>query len=95
MSQVMLITVIANRAQIVVITLGTLPAYAEDRRLAAGVAHGALVLDTGRGTVQDSEIVCARASIVGGGAVVPDHDHLLLGLEIAHRPDVAFTAILQ
>lgn len=45
MPQLVLVSVVAHGAEVVVGTLGTLPADAEDGLLPAGVAHGALVLD--------------------------------------------------
>jgi len=77
MPQVMLISMVTDGAQIVVDALGALPTDAEDRLLAASVAHGALVFHASGSTVQDAEIVGSSAAIVGSGAIVPDDHHFL------------------
>lgn len=89
-----LVAMVADGAQVVVDALGALPANAEDRLLAAGVAHGALVFDASGSTVQNAQIVGSGAAVVGGSAVVPNYDNLLGGLEVPDSADVSFPAIL-
>lgn len=45
-SGVVLVTVVAHRAQVIVAALSTLPTDAKDGLLPAGVTHGALMLHT-------------------------------------------------
>lgn len=49
---------------------------------------------TGGRAVEDAEVVGPGAAVVGGGAVVPHHDHLLGALEAAHGAHMALAAIL-
>jgi hypothetical protein len=44
--------------------------------------------------VQHPEVVRTGASVVGGGAVVPDDDHLLGRLEVADGAHVALASVL-
>jgi len=44
--------------------------------------------------VQHPEVVGSRASVVGGGAVVPDDDHLLGRLEVADGAHVSLASVL-
>lgn len=46
MTKVMLVSMVTGGAQVIVGALCTLPADADDRLLAAGVTHGAIVLYT-------------------------------------------------
>lgn len=54
MSQVMLIRMIADRAEIVVAALGAFPSNAKDRLLTTCIAHCAIVLDSGWCAVENS-----------------------------------------
>lgn len=49
---------------------------------------------TGGRAVEDAEVVGPGAAVVGGGAVVPHHDHLLGALEAAYGAHMALAAIL-
>uniref|UniRef100_A0A6B0UQ71 Uncharacterized protein n=1 Tax=Ixodes ricinus TaxID=34613 RepID=A0A6B0UQ71_IXORI len=94
MPQLVLVSVVAHGAEVVVGTLGALPADAEDGLLPAGVAHGALVLDACRSAVDDTQVVGARTPIIGSSTVVPD-DHDFLGrFEVPYRAEVPVAAVL-
>lgn len=51
----MLIRVITDRTQIVIVALSALPPNAVDGLLPTSVAHGAVVFDSGRSAVENSE----------------------------------------
>lgn len=91
----MFVSMVTNRAQIVVNALGTLPAYAKDRLLATSVAHGALMLHSSRGAVQYTQIIGAGTAIIGGSSIVPDDNNLLSGFKVAHSAHVTFATILR
>lgn len=59
MTKLVLISVVADGAQVVVSAFGAFPADAEDGLLAAGVTHGSLVLDSRGGAVEYSQIELA------------------------------------
>lgn len=91
----MFVSMVTNRAQIVVNALGTLPAYAKDRLLATSVAHGALMLHSSRGAVQYTQIIGTGTAIIGGSSIVPDDNNLLSGFKVAHSAHVTFATILR
>lgn len=86
---------IAHWTQIIVAALGTFPSYAEYWWLLTKVAHCTFVLYAGRWAIHNTQIIGAHATIIGGGAVVPDDHHLFARFEIAHSPQVTFAAILE
>lgn len=90
----MLVAVIANRAQVIVRTLAALPSNTEDWLLATGITHCAFVLDAGRCTVQHAQVIRTGAAIVGRRAIVPNDDHLFGRFKIAHSAHMPFTAVL-
>lgn len=95
MTEVVLVSVVADGAEIVIGTLCALPSHAEDRLLATSVAHGALVFDASRSRVQDPQVERPSTAIVGRRAIVPDDNHLLEGLKVANGSHVALAAVLE
>lgn len=90
----MFISMITNCAQIIICTLCTLPSYANDWLLTAGITHSSIMLDARGRAVQDAQVVGPGAAVVGGGAVVPHHHHLLRALEAPDSAHMALAAVL-
>lgn len=85
---------ITNSAQIIICTFCTFPSNANDWLLPAGITHGSIMLDARGRAVQDAQVVGPGAAVVGGGAVVPHHYHLLGALEAPDRAHMALAAVL-
>lgn len=90
-----LVSVIADGAQIVVSTFGAFPTYAEYGLLSARVAHCAFVLYSGRSAVQYAQIELARAAVIRSRSVVPDYNYLIRGLEVPYSTNVTLASILK
>lgn len=94
MSQMVLVAVITDGAEVIVGALGTLPPYAENGLLPASVTHCPVVPGSGRGRIPYPKIVGSGAPVVGCSAIVPNNDDFFRRLEIAHGADVALAPIL-
>ena len=70
------------------------PSNPKDWLLSASVTHGSIMLDPSGCTVQDAQVKGAAASVVRGGAIVPDDHHLLWTLKVSDRANMALSAIL-
>ena len=83
-----------RETQIFMMFFNNPPSNPKDWLLSASVTHGSIMLDPGGCTVQDAQVKGAAASVVRGGAIVPDDHHLLWTLKVSDRANMALSAIL-
>ena len=66
----------------------------KNRLLSAGITHCSIMFAAGWRRVQNPQIICAGAPVIGRRAVVPHHHHLLHTFKVSDSADMALAAVL-
>lgn len=65
------------------------------RLLSTSVTHSAFMLDTSWGTIEYSQVISSRASVISSCPIVPNNNHLLRRFKVPHCTDMTLPTILQ